>query len=130
MGVASPHVEMQAITIPETCREEPEADERLIHKVLMIGDKFMHISPFQRYLGNSRTKEIHDLGRTMKGCKVKDCNKVFFGSKREAERVVKTLRYDGCKRCFRSLPSNPTSSHELPRTENPLSRALENSPEA
>jgi hypothetical protein len=102
-GVASEYIEIEAITIPESVAREEKGDERIVHRVLVIGDKFMHLSPFQRYLGNSKTKEIHDLRKTTKACKIdkiKDGNKVFFESIEEAEKAINQLGYRGCKRCF------------------------------
>lgn len=104
-GIASPHVEIEAITIPEA-ETDGKKDERIVHRVLVLGDKFMHISPFQRYLGNLSTKEIHDLSKTTKSCrvdKIKDKNKVFFESMEEVEKAVDQLGYKGCKRCFPEL---------------------------
>ena len=105
MGIASPYIEIEAITIPET-GTDGKKDERIVHRVLMLGDKFMHISPSQKYLGNSKTKEIHDLSKTTRACRVdriKDNHKVFFESMEEVEKAVDQLGYNGCKRCFPEL---------------------------
>lgn len=102
-GVASEYIEIEAITIPESIAREMKGDERIVHRLLVVGDKFMHLSPFQRYLGNSRTREIHDLSKTTKACKIdkiKDDNKVFFGSVEEVEKARNELGYKGCKRCL------------------------------
>ena len=102
-GVASEYIEIEAITIPESIAREMKGDERIVHRVLVIGDKFMHISPFQRYLGNSKTREIHDLSKTTKACKIdkiKDDHKVFFGSVEEIEKARNELGYKGCKWCL------------------------------
>ncbi len=102
-GVASEYVEIEAITVPESVAREEKEDERIVHRVLIMGDKFMHLSPFQRYLGNSRTREIHDLSNTKKSCKIdkiKDDNKIFFGSIEEIEKARNELGYKGCKWCL------------------------------
>ncbi len=102
-GVASEYIEIEAVTIPESVTREKKGDERIIHRVLVIGDKFMHLSPFQRYLGNSKTREVHDLSKTTKACKIdkiKDDNKIFFGSVEEIEKARDELGYKGCKWCL------------------------------
>ena len=42
-GVASQHIEISASTIPEIVAGEKKGDERIVHKVLVVGDKFIHI---------------------------------------------------------------------------------------
>lgn len=102
-GVAGEYIEIEAVTIPESIAKEEKRDERIVHRVLVIGEKSMYLSPFQRYMGNSKTKEIHDLRKTTKACKVdkvKDGDKVFFESVEDAEKAINELGYKGCKRCF------------------------------
>ena len=102
-GVASEYIQIEAVTIPESVAREEKRDERIIHRILIIGDKFMHLSPFHRYLGNSKTREIHDLSKTKKACridKIKDDNKIFFGSIEEIEKARNELGYEGCKWCL------------------------------
>jgi hypothetical protein len=105
-GVASEYIEIEAITIPESVAREEKGDERIVHRVLVVGDKFMHLNPFQRYLGNSKTREIHDLSKTKRACKIdkiKDANKIFFGSIKEIEKARNELGYRGCKWCLPDL---------------------------
>jgi len=42
-GVASQHIEISASTVPERVAGEQRGDERIVHKVLVVGDKFVHI---------------------------------------------------------------------------------------
>jgi len=42
-GVASQYIEISASTVPEIVAGEQRGDERIVHKVLVVGDKFIHI---------------------------------------------------------------------------------------
>jgi len=42
-GVASQYIEISAGTVPEIVEGEKRGDERIVHKVLVVGDKFIHI---------------------------------------------------------------------------------------
>jgi len=42
-GVASQHIEISASTVPERVAGEQKGDERIVHKVLVVGDKFIHV---------------------------------------------------------------------------------------
>lgn len=56
-----------------------------------------------RYLGNSKTKEIHDLKNTNRACqliRMKSDNKVFFKSMKEARKAIRSRGYNGCRWCF------------------------------
>lgn len=56
-----------------------------------------------RYLGNSNTKEIHDLNNQTNACqisKMKSSNKVFFKSIREVKKAIKEKGYNGCRWCL------------------------------
>ena len=102
-GIASPYIEIEAVTIPPTLTKELKGDERIVHRRIVLGEKFMHIHPFQRYLGNSKTRYIHDLSKTTKSCqidKIKDDHKIFFASMKEVEKARSQFGYSGCKWCF------------------------------
>jgi metal-dependent HD superfamily phosphatase/phosphodiesterase len=112
MGVVSPYIEIEAITMPPMVTSELKRDERIVHRLLVLGDKFMHITPFQRYLGNSRSREIHDLTNTKKTCRIdqiKDDNKVFFGSIGDVETARDQFGYEGCKWCLPYLKRGTAS---------------------
>jgi len=42
-GVASQYIEISASTVPEIVAGEQKGDERIVHKVLVVGDRFIHI---------------------------------------------------------------------------------------
>ena len=102
-GVASQYIEIEVVTIPPTVTRELKGDERIVHRLIVLGEKFMHIHPFQRYLGNSKKREIHDLSQTTKNCqidKIKDDHKIFFASMKDVEKARSQFGYSGCKWCF------------------------------
>ncbi|MFX0174278.1 MAG: hypothetical protein ACFE9L_20550 [Candidatus Hodarchaeota archaeon] len=57
-----------------------------------------------RYLGNTNTKEIHDLDRVKLDCKISDIKKehiVYFKTLEEAENAMETQGFNGCYWCMR-----------------------------
>ena len=64
------------------------------------------ISPAEkppRYLGNSNTKEIHDLKNINGACQIsrmKSQNKVFFKSIKDIKKAMHKKGYNGCKWCL------------------------------
>jgi len=42
-GVASKYIEISASTVPQIVAGEKGGDERIVHKVLVVGDKFIHV---------------------------------------------------------------------------------------
>ena len=56
-----------------------------------------------RYLGNSNTKEIHDLSNLSSACrigKMREEHKVFFDNIKDVEQAIKTEGYNGCRWCL------------------------------
>lgn len=65
--------------------------------------KPLPVKETHRYIGNSNTKEIHDLHRITKVCnfdKIKDEHKVSFESIKEVENAINNLGYNGCWWCL------------------------------
>lgn len=55
------------------------------------------------YLGNSNTKEIHDLSNIKPACHIdliNEENKVFFDNIEEAKKAMESKGYDGCRWCL------------------------------
>lgn len=65
-------------------------------------EKVPPVEEAPKYMGNSNTKEIHDLSKTTKACqidKMEDRNKVFFDTLEDVERA-RDEGYNGCKWCL------------------------------
>jgi hypothetical protein len=58
------------------------------------------------YLGNSHTKEIHDMSKTVPACeieKIKEDHKVPIWSYSEVLRMCREEDYNGCAHCLSPL---------------------------
>lgn len=74
--------------------------------------KPLPVKETHQYIGNSNTKEIHDLHRITKACnfdKIKDEHKVSFESIKEVENAINNLGYNGCRWCLSKYDTDGAS---------------------